>query len=370
MALYQQLREYRDAINSQPKKREKPSEKILAESKSTQTYQITCEKENDKTQISQGENDIALPQYSLETRAKRLPSSSPKHERSHKRQKTVDKPNNVENNEDCSSEDRNVADNNWKQANSKKKNKKRKKGNLPKETGEALTIRAKDSKTYAEMLKQLKTKINPTEYGVEVNEMRRTKSGELLIKLKRGDGQTDKLKEALQQTLGEEVEIRSATRTINVDIRDMDESTEEYEIIEALMQALEVQQETHFKILNIREYYGKTKQALVQIPINLATKLLTEGKIRIGWIRCRVRAKNKIIKCYKCLDQGHMAKYCKGIDRSILCRKCCNTGHRATACNEQPRCILCQEAGLKDIGHYIGCTLCVANRRNIQSKND
>lgn len=71
----------------------------------------------------------------------------------------------------------------------------------------------------------------------------------------------------------------------------MDESTEQYEIIDALIQALNVQQESLFKVINIRESYGKTKQALVQMPITFAMRLIKEKRIKIGWIRCRIRLK-------------------------------------------------------------------------------
>lgn len=255
-------------------------------------------------------------------------------------------------------------------AKKKKKQDKRKNKRLIHDTGEALTVSANSSKTYAEMLKHMKENIDPTEIGVEVNEMRRTKAGELLIKIKSGEGKAELLKEVIANTLGDEVTIRTVTKNSNIDIRDMDESVEERDIIKALMIATETQNEKIFKVLNIRESYGKTKQALIQMPLNIATQLVKEKKIKIGWIRCRIRAKEQTSKCFKCLDQGHFARECTGTDRSNLCRRCCEPGHKSKDCKRNIRCILCQEDGLQEVDHYIGSAICVSNRRKSKINHD
>lgn len=75
----------------------------------------------------------------------------------------------------------------------------------------------------------------------------------------------------------------------------------------------------------------------------------------------------KNVKCYRCLDQGHVVKDCTGKDCGNLCRKCCRPGHKSKECTETPRCILCQEVGLQEIAHYIGSKTCVVNRINTQN---
>lgn len=143
-------------------------------------------------------------------------------------------------------------------------------------------------------------------------------------------------------TFGDDVTTRAVTKTCVVDIRDMDESTEEDDIRNALISATNVLP-SEIKVLHVREAFGKTKQAIVQIPENVAASLLQSRKIRIGWVICRIRRKAKPTQCFRCLEYGHMASTCKGEDRSNLCKRCCNDGHKAKDCKEKVRCILCQK---------------------------
>lgn len=77
--------------------------------------------------------------------------------------------------------------------------------------------------------------------------------------------------------------------------------------------------EAEIKVLNIRESFSKTRQALIQVPENIAVILLEAKKVRIGWVYCKVRKKAKPTQCYRCLDQGHRANDSKGKDRSSVC---------------------------------------------------
>lgn len=150
MALYQQLRELRDAIAKNPSKQRKREESL-----------------------------------SKLVDSKRLLLSSPKQEIHPKRQKITDTSPTLDTNDNQNE----TGENNWKKFRNRKRTKKKeianRKETLPKITGEALTIKTSDTKTYAEMLKQMKSKINPTEYGVEIREVRRTKAGELQKNLKK-----------------------------------------------------------------------------------------------------------------------------------------------------------------------------------------
>ena len=82
----------------------------------------------------------------------------------------------------------------------------------------------------------MKNKIDPTEIGVEIKGIRRTKTGELLVNFKKGDGQAEKLRKALGNMLGDDVTVRTLTRSHTIDIRDLDETTDSLELINALME--------------------------------------------------------------------------------------------------------------------------------------
>ena len=90
------------------------------------------------------------------------------------------------------------------------------------------------------------------------------------------------MRKALGNMLGDDVTVRTLTRSHTIDIRDLDETTDSLELINALMEATATEEPSSFKILNIRNYFGGTKQALVQLPEHLAAPLLRTGKIRVG----------------------------------------------------------------------------------------
>lgn len=343
MALYRQLRECREAITINP---------LLQASRETHAG-------NESGSVEGGYK--RPPSIS--------PTTSPKQRRVIKKPRTVTIAPDLEYEQTIVEVATPMEENRWEKVQHRKTKRKKnsntnKKTRAARETGEAIAIKA-DSETYAEVIKKMKNAVNPSDIGVEINGMRRTRTGEILVKFRKGEGQADKMKEALTRTLGEDITIRSVVRNQTIDIRDMDETTDGQELINALMRAAGVQQDTLFKILNIRESFGKTRQALVQMPVNLATKLLKEGKITIGWVRCRVRPKLQSAICFRCLDRGHRARECKGEDRTRICRKCCRSGHLSRDCKQAERCILCQEAGLENIDHLIGSALCCENRRKL-----
>lgn len=251
----------------------------------------------------------------------------------------------------------------WKIVKRKEKRKKKNtKSRKKHEIGEAMTIKANRDVTYADIIKEMKKNIDPVEMGIDIKTMRRTRTGDILISFNKGEGQVEKLSRAIGNTFGDDVTTRAVTKTCVVDIRDMDESTEEDDIRNALISATNVLP-SEIKVLHVREAFGKTKQAIVQIPENVAASLLQSRKIRIGWVICRIRRKAKPTQCFRCLEYGHMASTCKGEDRSNLCKRCCNDGHKAKDCKEKVRCILCQKDGIGNFEHLIGSTLCANNRR-------
>lgn len=340
MALYQQLVKQRDAIGINP---------ALPETRK--------EMQSKATQVDQ----------------KSPTEKSPNQQRRRKRAKTAETIAALQKQDEINIEEVDTpkhdgVKNDWKIVKHRKETRKKKKqqnnrGRITRDQGEAITIRTNTPESYADVLKEMKKNINPTEIGVEIKGIRRTRTGELLLKLSKGEGQAERLKNALGNTLGQDVMIRAVTKNSIIDIRDMDESTEVSDLVSALMKATSTEDETKFKVLNLRDAFGRTKQALVQLPENLAASLLCTGKIRVGWVMCRLRTKIRPRQCYRCLDQGHIASLCNGVDRSNICVKCCNPGHRSRECKGELRCIICQESGSNNTHHYIGSMACVSNRR-------
>ena len=53
-------------------------------------------------------------------------------------------------------------------------------------SGDAIRVSAKDGESYAEILKDMKAKVNLQNAGAEVLSIRRTRRGEILLVLKKG----------------------------------------------------------------------------------------------------------------------------------------------------------------------------------------
>lgn len=227
--------------------------------------------------------------------------------------------------------------------------------------GEVLSIAARGTTTYAEVLRQMKKNIDLNTVGVSVTGIHRTKNGNLAIRTK--TGQAEKLKAALAAKVSGDFEAKALTKRYLLDIRDMDEATEVGEIVEALLAFGTEEDRNVTSVRNIRSSYAKTRQALVETSEKIALQVLKKGKIKIGWLMCRVREKARLLQCFRCLEGGHTIATCRGKDRRNLCKRCCCEGHKSGTCDKDPLCIACKEAGLPNTSHYIGSVHCTKNRK-------
>ena len=116
----------------------------------------------------------------------------------------------------------------------------------------------------------------------------KTKEANVLIEMAR------KLEDALKLNLYKNIEISRNVENVLLDIRDMEETTDEKEgEIDA----------SKIKVRNIRNCYDGTKQALVEVPANLAIALLNREKLKVGLVICRVRRELLAKRCFRCLEQ-------------------------------------------------------------------
>ena len=66
-------------------------------------------------------------------------------------------------------------------------------------------------------------------------------------------------------------------------------------------------------------------------PAVAASKLVEAGKLRIGWLNCRIRAHG--IRCFRYLEIAYTAKNCKSaVDRSAQCFRCDKEDHKVVYC--------------------------------------
>ncbi|XP_015123442.1 uncharacterized protein LOC107045635 [Diachasma alloeum] len=98
-------------------------------------------------------------------------------------------------------------------------------------------------------------------------------------------------------------------------------------------------------IRSLRRAYGGTQTASLTVPAVVAKKVLGyRGEILVGWVNCRIRTVERLVKYYKCWHYGHLAiKRKSGVNRAKLCTKCREADHKAAACEKEAHCALCAE---------------------------
>ncbi|GBP42973.1 Uncharacterized 50 kDa protein in type I retrotransposable element R1DM [Eumeta japonica] len=203
-----------------------------------------------------------------------------------------------------------------------------------------------------------------------VDKVQKTSNGNMLITLSRKSADKGQaLLKTIQSILKEEAQVICKGPEEQLEIRDIDEETTKNDVREALQEAAGDDYKIPEEVIKIRPAYRGTQTASVRLPAATAQKILGEkGKIRIGWVNCRIRAVKTPLRCYKCWHFGHTTVQCKSeVNRSGLCIKCGQTGHQAAQCPNKSKCVLCAEkSGSQDTAHQSGSGRCPVFQEALQ----
>ena len=91
--------------------------------------------------------------------------------------------------------------------------------------------------SYADMLKEFKTKASTHEVGSKVGKIRRTRDRNLLIELRK-DSRLEEVSGTIRHAVGAELLVRPMVPTVTIELRDLEKTTTEEEIIKAFIAAL------------------------------------------------------------------------------------------------------------------------------------
>ena len=110
----------------------------------------------------------------------------------------------------------------------------------------------------------------------------------------------------------------------------------------------------------MRPIYGGMQMAKVTMPRVNAMYIIKSGKVRIGWVRARVKEKISVPWCFRCTAFGHLSHNCdKGNNATIPCVLCRATDHLAATCSSYGVCTQCEAMGI-DHRHRSGSAKCTA----------
>ena len=95
----------------------------------------------------------------------------------------------------------------------------------------AILVSAKENKSYADILKKVKADIPKQDVEDSIEKVRRTATGQLLIVLNRKIGdKMGPLQQRMADVLKEEANVIGKTQEVDVEIRDIEETTTKDEV--------------------------------------------------------------------------------------------------------------------------------------------
>ena len=224
---------------------------------------------------------------------------------------------------------------------------------------DAIVVEKVGEASYADILKQVKGDPTLKEMGEKVVRIKRTQKGQMMFELRREEDQKGAAYQSLVEgALRGVATVKVLTQEVNIVCKDLDEVTTKEELLRALKEQFDLSNIREDAIRSLRAAYGSTQTAIISLPLDAARRALSVGRVKIGWTMCRLREYVRPKSCFRCLGFGHLAKDCKGVDRSKMCRRCGGEGHIAKTCTIQPRCLLCDKTGDQSQQHITGSSSC------------
>lgn len=229
---------------------------------------------------------------------------------------------------------------------------------------EAVIVKIGENSTYANTLKGVMNSLNGAGLTDEVDTVRKTKDGNLLLRMRKLTAKTSEVLAVAKQTMGAEVIIK--TNAVAVEIRELDEDITKEELVSHISDILSAPIAPG-NVKALKPSFGGKMMAVVLLPAPAANQLVSGPRLRIGWSSCKTIIRVPVIRCQRCLDFGHKRNTCSGPDRSNKCTNCWEMGHQRKDCEAEAHCGLCVEEGNEEAGqHLSGGGKCQACRRFLQ----
>ncbi|XP_035725541.1 uncharacterized protein LOC118443129 [Vespa mandarinia] len=204
-------------------------------------------------------------------------------------------------------------------------------------------------------------RIKTSAAGVDVRSVRQTRTGGVLLGLKKT---TADIRASFAETLRKEGEETSSITELvpkaTLEIRDCDCCTSSIEVEEVLKRNLP----GYAGKIEIKMTNPNTREqrlTILKIVEEAVAKLLKAGRVLVGFVSCRVRRREELRRCFRCLDYGHYSDSCDGPDRNKSCYSCGGMGYKIKGCKvSEPTCFLCSNGIVETRKHQAGSKPCKA----------
>lgn len=182
----------------------------------------------------------------------------------------------------------------------------------------------------------------------EIHGIRETKDGHLLLEIKKGSKETERLYKTIKEnTKNQNVKKYIGGRPkASANIYGIDIDIEEAQIADILNEITGTKKdEEKIEIKALRPLRGGRQAATIIANEDIIKKLTQIKKVKIGFTMADIKERVASIKCNRCWESGHMAKECMNEDRSQKCRNCTKEGHKVKDCTENSYCLNCKTEG-------------------------
>ena len=103
----------------------------------------------------------------------------------------------------------------------------------------AVLIKPAQGKTYADLLRDIKAKVNPEQHQATIRSIRETRDGDILLEMDRKSDNCPSFTDAIKVAVGEQGSVKSLSPTHTIEIWNIDSSTDDADIRDALVRDLD-----------------------------------------------------------------------------------------------------------------------------------
>ncbi|KAL7726212.1 hypothetical protein ACLKA6_001617 [Drosophila palustris] len=151
---------------------------------------------------------------------------------------------------------------------------------------DAILVQGVGECTYADLLKAVKTHPSLKEMSNDVQGIRKTENGSLLLRMSNAPAHgAQELQLAVKNALGDRAAVKRLTELAQLEIRDLDDLTTKEEICEALNSKNTSIMLAPDDVKSIRKSFGGTQIATLCVAASKASSILELERVRIGWTK-------------------------------------------------------------------------------------